>query len=488
MAYSIDYSASFYRRRGAVKWTLRAVALVALCAIACGLHDSWVVYNSSSLDEKLNAYQAAALPIEKLSADWDAALARYNGMLPYYRLKWTTNITDLARSVMETSKKLPPSFHLTGWSLKTGGECSISYKYVFDAAGKAQQAVAASNAMAQAVSTIRGIEAVKVSDIPTENLLNVSEVNVSVGFKTPAPKAFPKKDAAFDAGFKMIQNRRQKIHKAKIGAEKDTKNGKDVLGLMQSYRTRIKEKKDAFKEDEKKALDVKGFMDAVDHLAGPALKSPLKSSAKNEREMWESVGAARLPTWCGLFGFDARDPELDTPDLALELAEIKKVKDGVQPVKQWIELYMADSAKKLEPFKESYERREIYNQNIVQSDLIVRAAGGDGRFSSSFSQQPSGKVDYATKDEIFTFSWVPWTVSVHSAAKRETAADEAADASAEPITLEAVLKYATVVSELGPGYAISALRVNFRGNEVESATYEGLLPVRESKAVASAVK
>ena len=33
---------------------------------------------------------------------------------------------------------------------------------------------------------------------------------------------------------------------------------------------------------------------------------------------------------------------------------------------------------KLEPFKEAYERREIYNQNLVQGDLIVRAAGGDG--------------------------------------------------------------------------------------------------------------
>lgn len=467
---------------------LRVLALVVACAIACGLHDSWVVYNSSSLDEKLNAYQAAAMPIEKLSADWDAAMVRYNGMLPYYRLKWSEDITDLARAVMEASKKLPPSFHLTGWSLKTGGACSISYKYVFDAAGKAQQAVAASNAMAQAMSTISGIEAVKVSDIPTENLLNVSEVNVSVGFKTPGLKALPRKDAAFDAGFKMIQNRRQKIHKAKIGEAKDTKNGKDVLGLMQSYRTRIKEKKDAFKEDEQKVLDVKGFMDAVDHIAGPELKSPLKSSAKNEREVWESVGAARLPPWCGLFGFDARDPELDTPDLALELAEIKKIKDGVLPIKQWIELYMKDSDRKLEPFKESYERREIYNQRIIQSDLIVRAAGGDGRFTSSFSQQPSGKVDYATKDEVFTFSWVPWTVSIRNAVKRETSEGESTDASVEPITLETVLKYATVVSELGPGYAISALRVNFRGNEVESATCEGLLPVRESKAVATAVK
>lgn len=485
MAYSIDYSASFYRRRGAIKWTLRAAALVAAYAIACGLHDSWVVYNSKSLDEKLNDYQAAALPIEKLSADWDSASVRYNGMMPYYRLKWSEDVVDLAKAVLAANKGLPTSFHLTGWSLKTCGACSLSYKYVFDAAGKSQQAVAASNAMAQAVSTIQGIEAVKISDIPTENLLNVSEVNIAVTFKTPEPRAFPKKESAFDAGLKMIQNRRQKLHKAKVGTEKDTKNGKDVLGMMQSYRTRIKEKKDEFKADEKKVLDVKGFMDAVDHFAGPALKSPLKSSAKNEREEWESVGAARLPPWCGLFGFDCRDPELDAPDLPLELVEIKKVRDGIQPIKQWLEMYLADSDEKLKPFKEAYERREIYNQNIVQNDLIVRAAGGDSRFATSSLKQPSGKVDYATKDEVFTFSWVPWTVSIRNEAKRETSAGEPVEVSVEPITLDAVLKYATVVSELGPGYAIGALRVNFREGEVETATYEGLLPVRESKSVSA---
>ena len=516
MAYQIDFTASNWANRSRRKAFLRLSLLAAVVGAAYGVYDVYTTYNEPTLNMRLAEYEAVARPVEDMNKVWDETSKEFNAILRYYRLVWAANPTNFLNTMASTNApQLERGFHPDSWTLKTGGECTLKYRYVFGSSDKAAQAKVLETNIVNAVTSVVQIASnteVDVQGVQHENLLNVKELNISVRFSLANTRSFPAKESALPECVSEIADMRKKVHDKKIATKKNGKvDASAVRMLMVEYNKTVvgvdKEELPAVTN-----INIAGFFEAVDRLVKKCEEESKKEMpGKNERHdlraAWDAIGEARWP-W-------NRVRDLDNDALVNRTKELGKVADGVKRFKGFLEQRNADCKKKLEPFINAYDRNDVFNEPLIESDLKDRVAKAADIASVgvTFNDEPNVEPAVLYKDdEKFTFTWVHWTLSINgewetgngesSSAKatedkRETGNGESSSAKATEdkrgtgkdgtLTLERLADCVRRVLELGPGYVLDTVKVNFgEDGSVSGAVLDGLLPVKKSESTKEA--
>ena len=474
MAYQIDFTASNYTVRSRRKAALRLLALALIAGAVYGVYDVYKTYNEPTLNMKLAEYEVVARPIEEMDAAWDEASKEYNAMLRYYRLLWAASPTNfISAMASQDAPRLGRGFRTVSWTLNTGGKCKLEYSYEFQPGDKAKQAKEIESAMVNSVTSVVKIAtntSVAVEGVKLENLLRVDVLDITANFSLPDVMTFPVKERTLSECVKEIANMRKKVQETSVAEGKNGNPPSTAQSIMMSYLSKGKDKPDF--PDRTPAISISDWFDRADRFI---VKHGLPGDNKERqrlKESWNRIGNARFP-W-------DRVRVLDNDALVRRTKVLESVSDGVKRFKSFLEQRHADCRRKLEPFVEAYEHNDVFNKPLIDSDLKDRVAKAAGIADAtvSFKDETGATPAVLDKDdETFTFTWVRWTLSLGDE-ERGTGNEERM-----PLTLAQVADCARRVVELGPGYALDVVKVNFGvdGN-VSDAVIEGLLPVKQSKA------
>ena len=491
MAYQIDFTASNYVNRSRRKVFLRLLLLAALAGAAWGVYDVYRIYNQPTLNMKLAEYEVVARPIEEMNASWDEAAKEYGAMMRYYRLAWAANPTNfLCAATSAGGHRLGRGFRPVAWTLATGGECRLEYRYDFQPGDdKAKQAKGLEAEIVNSITSIVEVAGGKVAvqGVQLENLLNVERLAVTARFSLPNVKSFPAKERTLSSCVDEIVAMRKRVQETKVPDAGDVKGqAASVRDVLMKYLPKSYEKKDGkllpdFPECAS-VINVSGWMDRADQFIS---KNGIPEDAKRRelKEAWSRIGDARLH-W-------KRLRTLDNDEMTLRTKALGTVSDGVKRFKFFLDQRRADTKRKLEPFVEAYDHNDVFNKPFIESDLRDRVAQAVGivRALVAFKDEPEAKLAMLVKkDEKFTFSWVRWTLSVGNVVRgsgnEERGEGREERGSESPLTPGMIADCVRRVIELGPGYVIDSVKVDFgAGGNVSSAVLEGLLPVKrvESK-------
>lgn len=477
MAYQIEFTASTWRRRRCRKAFLRLLLLALVIAAVWGVYDVYETYNQPTLNMKLAEYESVARPIDEMNAAWDKAANEYNVIAHYYRLVWASNPTNFLNAMVVPPKdglRLGRGFRPVRWTLSTGGECKLDYRYVFVQGDKAEQARALEPALVNSITSILQVAngKVDVQGVRQENLLNVSELDVSARFSLPDVKSFPVKERVLADCVKEIALMRKKVQETKILGGKNARLASTAQAIMMAYLAIGKDKPDFPACND--VLNVAGWFERADQFIERNNIPGNDSERCQLKQAWNKVGDARFP-W-------DRFRALDNDDLVACTKELMAVSDGVKRFKTFLEKRHSNCRKKLEPFVEAYDRNKVFNEPFVESDLRDRVAKPAGITSAVVSFREESGVEPAVlekADEKFTFTWVRWTLAVGNK-ERRTVNGEAGNY--ELLTLTRVADCVRRALELGPGYALDKVMVNFNDDgSLSDAVVEGLLPVKKAE-------
>jgi hypothetical protein len=477
MAYQIDFTASNYAVRAHRKAFLRLLLLASVAGAAYGIYDVYTTYNMPTLNMRLAEYESVARPIEEMDAAWGLAAKEYATMARYYRLLWAESPTNfLSASVSGETLRPGKGFVPQRWELKTGGECKLDYLFEFSPGDKAEQAKGVESAVVNAVTSVVSVVSNKVAvqGVQVENLLRVDDLDISVRFSLPDVKSFPEKERTLAECVKQIAEMRKKVKETKLSGGKDAKAASTVDAVMMAYLPKV-EKPDI--PDMKPAIDISGWFSRADQFIAKHRIPGDDAERRKLKESWNRVGDARFP-WDRL-------RTLDNGDLVARTKDLGAVSDGVKRFKGFLEKRHADCLKKLEPFVEAYVRNDVFNKPLIESDLKDRVAKHVGISDARVLFKDEEGADPAMlekEDEKFTFTWVRWTLSLdgeRGTGNGETVSGERGTGNGDPLTLAKVADCARKTMELGPGYAIDTVKIDFNPQgDVVGAVLEGLLPVK----------
>ena len=488
MAYQIDFTATYYNRRKWKKVLLRLLLLAVIGGVVWGVNDVYTTYNQPTLNMKLAEYEGVARPIEEMNAAWDAAAKEYAALVRYYRLIWAANPTNFLTAMNSSdAPRLRGGASPLGWTLTTGGECRLDFRFAFDSGDKAEQAKGLEDEFARAVTSVVQVagDKIDVKGVQHENLLNVSGFDISVIFSLPDVRSFPAKERTLADCANEIVAMRKKVQETKFadggGARGTPSTARDI---MVKYLMAGREKPDF--PEWANVLNVAGWMDRADRFI---MSNRIPGNDKERRELkasWNEIGEARFP-W-------QRFRTLDNEALVNRTRLLGSVADGVRRFKEFLEKRQADNKKKLEPFIEAYDHDDIFNKPLVESDLRdrVAVAAGLSRASVAFKLESGAASPVLIKDdEKFTFMWLRWTLTLGSGHDRTVGQppQEEGVGAEQPLTLGRLADCIHRMLTLGPGYALEKMKVSFAADgNVSGAVLEGLLPVKRVEQVKEAKK
>lgn len=478
MAYQLDFTASNYVNRSRRKTFLRLLLLAAVGGTAWGVYDVYKTYNEPTLNMRLAEYEAVARPIEEINKAWDETEKEFNSMLRYYRLVWSANPTNFLDAMVSTNApRLGRGFHLQNWTLKTGGDCTLGYSYVFEPGDKAEQAKGLEakvvNAVTSVVMVVDGM--VDVQGVQLENLLNVSNLDITAKFSLPNARSFPAKESTISDCVSEIVAMRKKVQEAKFMKVVDAK-GDPTTALALMTKPYIEIGRDAEGlPNHKDAIDIMGWLRNADRFIESTVgktgkKVPVSDVERRQhlKDVWNKIGEARFP-W-------DRFRVLDNDEIVARTKAMGIVSDGVKRFKGFLDQRNADCKKKLEPFINAYERNDVFNEPLIESDLKDRVAKAAGITSVtvSFKDEPDSEPAILDKDdEKFAFTWVRWTLSLGG---------DLGTGNEGVLTLEKLVDCVRRVLELGPGYVLDKVKVEFgEDGNVSEAVLDGLLPVKKTE-------
>ena len=491
MAYQIDFTVAYYDRRRWKKALLRLLLLAVIGGVVWGVNDVYTTYNQPTLNMKLAEYEAVAHPIEEMNAAWDTAAKDYAALVRYYRLVWAANPTNfLMASSSSNAPRLSGGIRPLNWTLTTGGDCRLDFRFAFDTGDKAEQVKGLEDEFARAVTSVVQVagDKIDVKGVQHENLLNVEALSVSVGFSLPDVRAFPSKEKTLADCVSEIVAMRKKVQESKfadkIGVRGVTPTAQSLM--MEYLPSQYGKDKETGKPnpdfpDLANVIDIAEWFKRADKFILRNHISCDEAKQRQLKEAWTDIGDAKLP-W-DRFGV------LDNEALANRTKALQSVSDGVRRLKGFLEKRQADNQKKLEPFIEAYDHDDIFNKPLVESDLKdrVAAAAGLSRASVTFRDEPNAEPPVLVKDdEKFTFSLVRWTLSIGGAMGRDGESAQSQDKTGDeaPITLKALADCINRILTLGPGYVLEKMKVSFAADgNVSGALLEGLLPVKRVESI-----
>lgn len=496
MAYQIDFTESIWSGRKFRKWLLRLFLLAMLAGTAWGVYDVYTTYNEPTLNMRLAEYEAVARPVEEMNIAWDAAAKEYDALVRYYRLVWAANPTNfLTAMAAPTAPRLSRGFRPLGWTLTTGGECRLDYRFVFDAGDKAAQSKGLEEELARVVtSVVQVVEGkVDVQGVQHENLLDVDALNVVTKFSLPNVKSFPNKEKTLASCVSEIAAMRKKVHESKFADKADAKGVQPTAqAIMMAYLpSQFAKEKETGKPNPDfpelaNVLNVAGWFARADKFIAQYKIPGDDRERVRLKATWKEVGEARFP-W-------DRFRVLDNEALVARTKVLGTVSDGVKRFKGFLDKRSVDNRKKLEPFVDAYEHNDVFNKPLVESDLKDRVAAAAGIVRAKVVFKDEEKVEPAVlvkDDEKFSFTWVRWTLTLGAAMGRdgEREQPQGEQGAEESLPLGKLADCACRAVTLGPGYALDKVKVSFDETGcVSGAILEGLLPVKKVESLKEAVK
>ena len=386
--------------------------------------------------------------------------------------------------VSKDAPRLGTRFRPQRWAMATGGKCEFRYRYEFGPGDKAEQTKGIEAEIAGSITSAVEVAdgKVEVRGVRHENLLNVDGLDISAVFSLPGAKSFPGEIRALADRVSEIGAMRKKVQDTKIPGAGDVKGqAASVRDVLMKYLPRNYKKKDDEKKDGKtlpdfpdvsNVINVSGWFDRADKFIAANAIPGSEAERKKLKEAWRAIGDARLP-W-------DRYRVLDNDEIVGSAKSLSVDSDGIRKFKPILDQRRAHCRKNLKPFIDAYERNDIFNKPLVDSDLRDRVAKAAGipRARVTFKDEAAADPSMLdNEDETFTFTWVRWTLLLGDAVGK---GDERESGDSEWITLERVADCAKRVVELGPGYAIDTVKVEFgpEGNVI-AAVLDGLLPVKK---------
>ncbi len=487
MAYRIDFTASNYANRSRRKILLRMLLVAAIAGVAWSLYNVYTVYNEPTLDMRLGEYNAASRQIEEMNAAWDEAANEYGRMLRYYRLVWAASPTNFLNAmVSKNAPKLGNAYTPTTWTLTTGGKCKLDYRFNLGSVDKAEQARKINPALVCAVTSVVDIVdgRVDVQGVQLENLLRITNLNVSAIFSLPDVKQFPEKEKMLANCANEIGAFRKKVQESVLFDSSEAKGVPTTAkAMMMEYLPIGKDTPGV--PDFMKVIDVANWFKDADAFIAQNRISGDGTKRLRIKEMWNGIGAARYP-WGRLpFLPWGRFRLLDNEELVERTKALSKVADGVKPFKGFLDQRQEDCKKKLEPLIEAYYHNDVFNKPLVESDLqerIAKEAGISGAKANFEDEKDVEPAVLEKADERFLFTWIRWKLSMGDlvGGRPDGAGSTESAASKNSLTLEKVADCARRAVELGPGYVIDKVTVRFDDKgKVSGAILEGLLPVKK---------
>lgn len=477
MAYQIDFTESVWTVRRWRKALLRLMVLAVLAGIAWGACSVYETYNEPTLNMRLAEYEMVSRPIEEMNAEWDAAAREYGDLVRYYRLVWAANPTNfLAGMAAPGAPRMRSGFRPRSWTLTTGGDCRLEYRYVFGSGDKAEETKGLEDEVMQSVTSVVQVVGgkVEVLGIRHENLLNVDELGVTVKFSLPDVRPFPAKERTLADCVREIAAMRKRVQETKL-SDKSADRGMPVTaqGMMMAYLQLGKDKPDF--PQFANVISISGWFDRADQFVK---RHKMPGGGREQlRAAWNKVGEARYP-W-------ERFRALDNAEIVNRTKVLSLVSDGVKRFKGFLEKRRADNRKKLEPLVDAYAHNDVFNKPLVETDLKdrVAAAAGVSSVRVSFKDEPGvTPAVLVTADGRYDFTWVRWTLSVGAAAGKEDEKTQSGNEAASEVAVTTAMLSDCVsrALTLGPGYVLDRVKVDFgEDGAVSGAVLEGLLPVKK---------
>lgn len=488
MAYQIDFTESIWSGRKFRKLLLRLLLLALLAGTAWSVNTVYTIRKEPTLNMRLSEYEVVARPIEEMNAAWDVAAKEYGSLVRYYRLIWAANPTNFLMAMSAPDAlRLGRGFRPRRWTLTTGGDCRLEYRFEFGMGDKAVQAKGLEEDVVRAVTSVVQVVGGKVDvrGVQHENLLNVDGFDVEVRFALPDVKAFPAKEKTIAECVSEIDAMRKKVHESRFAEKNDEKGvAPTAQGIMMAYLPLGRDKPDF--PAMTNVLDVAGWLARADRFIEKH-KIPVDiTERKRLKERWNAVGDARNPWPLPWHRFRV----LDNEELVERIKVLSSVSDGVKRFKVFLEKRQEDNKRKLEPFVKAYDHADVGNKDLVESDLRMRVAAAAG-IAQAFVEKESDanaavSATLTREDENFAFRWLRWSLSLGGGAGRdgERARTQSAPAAEGPVTLAQLTDCVRRALTLGPGYVLDKVNVEFDANgNVVGARLEGLFPTKTSEPI-----
>lgn len=425
--------------------------------------------------------EAATNSIDQLYESLKVAYAEFfEGLDPRIRELYVAHggsLNDATNYVSSIISAFGPNYRPKSWLLTTGGECKLDYDFVFDSEDKAAQAGRiesnVSNVIVSLVTVVK--DKVDVSGVKLENLLGDKKLDIAVKFNLPDAKSFPAKEPMLDKTTKEIIAMRKKVQETRL--PEDTKFGTGTYTakeIMSKYLPKTKDEDFPVIDD---VINVAGWFNKADEFVKKHRFPMSPDSRPSLKERWNRIGAARLP-W-------ERFRDLDNEVLASATNRLLEVATASQKYKYFFALRKQDSEKKLRPLIEAYNRSDIFNKPMIEPDLKVRVAEAAGIPSVhvKFDDEPKvGPAILSVEDEVFTFTWVRWNMTLGAGSSRDAERDGASSSASRQnqFTLEKLYDCINRLLNLGPGYVLRSVSVRFNNDgNIAGAELEGLVPVKK---------
>lgn len=371
LAYSIDYTAHYYRRKRVRVFACVVLFLILIAVVASLVERGYEYWKRPTLAQKLSLYRQRTRNVEPLLEDWKDAREQYSSIAPYYELYWTRErFANLLASLERKQSALPDNLFPSSWTLNAAGdESSLRYELNL-AEGSRQKRQQCENAV-QALKSMLSQhgDCVVANSINVQylnrDLLGISKIPFTVTFKIKnnQKNSLPEVPATLKEIVEKIKARRSTVLECKL--ENGPCENETIRTMLVTALNSLKPLLENSGDNEYKQLysKIENTLDPGALLDGMKKVIPEDANIpeKFQRivEYWEQLSSRRLP--------GMRFRELDNKEFAAEIESMESFfqSDLGSAGKVFQEIVSRVGVLR-KPLLKGYSEIEVFDEGVAQ--------------------------------------------------------------------------------------------------------------------------
>jgi len=331
MAYRIDFSAAYYRRRWIGLTCVMVAVLGALGSAVWGGYEVYRIWNLPTLQQQLATYQMLADGVEPSYERLRDISELYEGMAPYLGLCWGENAEDLLVFLHGHVGRHPDNVRPLLWRLHSGGGGSLSYEFQIEGFRRQAQVESVREVMQtlldQEDETGARLPRANVQvKMPSVDLARAESIPLSLEFPLRAVphQQLPAAGATLDRLVQTMKSRRQRIHATVLGQERGPTVRIVSAALMEIVVSAFANHpdQDMWRARAQAVISPSVFFREVERALGQEVRA-IPALLTETKKQWEAIANRRWP-W-------HRNRELDDAMLAQEIDQLKNVLESGMP-------------------------------------------------------------------------------------------------------------------------------------------------------------